>query len=292
MKPGDIVDGKYELVRLIGKGGMGSVWEVRHTRTKQRLALKLLLSEMENESAAIDRFIQESQAAAAIGSDHIIFVTDAGDTADGTPYMVMEYLEGVDLSQIMKRERPMDPQRAVNLIIQACEGLGAAHAAGIIHRDVKPANLFVTRKPDGSERVKILDFGIARIQDTTKSMTSTKAVLGTFLYMSPEQAESSKNVDARADVYSLGVTLYEMLAGTAPYDADSFKELIVKIMMGQQIPLGEVCTDLPEGLVAAGLGWAFVVHQRMALMQRSSMSARESFVLPNVALSVSDSSRE
>ena len=251
MKIGDIVDGKYELVRQIGKGGMGSVWEVRHTRTKQRLALKLLLSEMENEANVIDRFVQEAQAAAAIGSDHIIFVTDAGDTADGTPYMVMEYLEGEDLSQIMKREGPMDPQRAVNLIIQACEGLGAAHEAGIIHRDVKPANLFVTRKTDGAEWVKVLDFGIARVQDATKSMTSTKAVLGTFLYMSPEQAESSKGVDARADVYSLGVTLYEMLSGTAPYDADSFKELFVKIMMGQQIPLGEVRPGLSEGLVAA-----------------------------------------
>ena len=246
MKVGDVIDGKYEILGLIGQGGMGAVYEARHTLIKRRYALKILHAQYaENENIA-QRFILEAQAAAAIGSEHIIESTDAGKTDDGCPYLVMELLEGEDLAAVLAREGPLAPARAAALLAQACDALAAAHRAGIVHRDLKPGNLFIARRPDGEEWVKVLDFGIAKFKDL--SLTPTQLVLGTLFYMSPEQAEVAKQVDARADIYSMGVILYETLTGHLPFDAGELRQVLAQVLMGNSIAPTKHRPDLPAEL--------------------------------------------
>ena len=247
MRVGDVIDEKYRLVKLIGEGGMGLVFEAEHMVIKRRLALKCLHTALASNKNIVERFVCEAQAAAAIGSEHIIEVTDGGRSDDGSPYLVMEYLEGEDLASLLRRQGRLAPERAVELAIQACEGLGAAHGAKIVHRDLKPENLWVESKPDGSDWVKVLDFGIAKFQDL--SLTPTDATMGTPYYMAPEQAERATQVDERSDVYALGVILYEMLAGRRPFEGDSIKEIMAQILFEEAPPLAEVAPALPQELV-------------------------------------------
>ncbi len=241
---GKVVAGKYELIRLLGMGGMGAVYEGRNASTLKRVAVKVLLSpELAQHQQVVKRFFREAQASSVIESDHIVQIFDSGsDPETGFPYMVMELLNGEDLEHTLKNFGALQPLVAAKLILQAATGLARAHEAGIVHRDIKPANLFLTKRDSGELVVKLLDFGIAKVKmegysEASAGLTRTGSMLGTPLYMSPEQAKGSTQVDARSDVWSLGVVLYELLCSQLPYgDATSLGELMVSIITAD-IPL-------------------------------------------------------
>ena len=239
-----VIAGKYKLVRLIGQGGMGAVYEGRNLTTTKRCAVKLLLSpELAGNADIVKRFHREARACAVIESDHTVEVFDSGaDPQTGTPYMVMELLQGEDVESLRTRLSPLSPVAAAKIVLQAATGLAKAHEAGIVHRDIKPANLFISRRDSGELIVKLLDFGIAKIKmenfaQTATGLTRTGAMLGTPLYMSPEQTKGASAVDPRTDVWSLGMVLYHLLSGSLPYPEDpSFAELMVAILTAD-IPL-------------------------------------------------------
>ena len=247
--PGVVVDGKYEVVRVLGHGGMGVVCEARHTTLGERVALKAMLAASARSTEDTARFVREARSAFAVRNEHVARVLDAGTTASGDPYLVMELLEGSDLSTVLKERGPLPIADAVEYVAQACEGLSAAHGMGIVHRDVKPANLFLARRPDGSPLVKVLDFGIAKAEETaTAGLTQTNTGLGTLPYMSPEQVKQSRDVDFRADVYSMGATLYELLTGQKLFVTESGAELIVQILHGDPTPARMRRPDVPPAL--------------------------------------------
>ncbi|MBI2895664.1 MAG: serine/threonine protein kinase [Deltaproteobacteria bacterium] len=226
---GRVLEGKYRIDSVLGKGGMGVVYTATHAKLGKRMALKILRSEMSQDADLVSRFTQEARAASAIGSEHITDVTDFGDLPDGSTYFVMEYLEGVPLSGAMKKTGPIDPAKAVHIMAQICKALGAAHAGGIVHRDLKPDNVFLIRRGDRDDFVKILDFGIAKVGGAVGPRTRSGMIFGTPHYMSPEQAAGNL-VDPRADIYAAGVILFQMLTGQVPFDADSFMGILTKHM--------------------------------------------------------------
>ncbi|MCA9630591.1 MAG: serine/threonine protein kinase [Myxococcales bacterium] len=244
--------GKYRIERVLGRGGMGVVVQAHHTVLGERVAIKFLLTEQVASNDAMVRFLREAKAAARIKSQHIARVSDVGTLDDGAPYMVMEYLEGRDLSQVLEVERVIRTEDAVDFIIQACDAIAEAHSAGIIHRDIKPANLFLTRHHDGSPLIKVLDFGISKFNSAEEpdGITRTAAIMGSALYMSPEQLQRTKAVDLRTDIYALGITLYELLSCRQPFEAETLPELAVAIVMGEPTPLGQLRPDLDPGLIA------------------------------------------
>jgi serine/threonine-protein kinase len=258
VKVGEVIDGKYELVRLIGQGGMGSVWEGRHIQIGRRAAMKFLHPQVAHNAEVASRFLREAQAAAAIGSDHIVDINDVGQLKNGVPFLVMEYLDGEDLASVLKREGRLEPARAVELILQLCEALQPAHAQGIVHRDLKPGNLFLTRLGKQEGWLKVLDFGIAKVrgsvtEQSSEHLTRTGATMGTPYYMAPEQFMGARDVDPRADVYSAGVILYQMLTGTTPYSGSTYEELIINVAAGGATPPRSLQPDLDEGLSQAVL---------------------------------------
>jgi len=252
---GDILAGKYRVDRVLGQGGMGVVVAAHHLQLDERVAIKFLLPEMLANPEATMRFSREARAAVKIKSEHVARVTDVGTLDNGAPYMVMEYLEGSDLAAVVARGA-LPVEQAVDYVLQACEAIAEAHALGIVHRDLKPANLFLARLPGGVESVKVLDFGISKATSLSgsggqDSATRTKALMGSPLYMSPEQMQSSRDVDARGDLWALGIILYELIAGTSPFNADTMPELILKIMSAEPEPLRSRRSDVSEGLEAA-----------------------------------------
>ncbi len=248
---GDLVDGKYRLIRVIGEGGWGIVFEGENLRTMRRVAIKILRAQANVTPDVQARFEREAQAAGRIGSEHIVEVFDLGSLPDGTSYMVMELLSGQDLASRLEAGRLVGPAEE-HVFLQVIEGLAAAHEAGILHRDLKPENLFLVPTRTGGEFVKILDFGISKFNTNVPgavSATMTGAVLGSPVYMAPEQARGLKQIDARADLYSVGALFYECVTGRVPFEGDNFNDLMFKIVLAPRPNPLEFRADLDPGLV-------------------------------------------
>ena len=224
---------RYEVRSLLGAGGFGAVYLARHVHTDAQVALKVLKRYLSSDPVMLDRLLREAKAAASVGNEHIVRVLDAGVSPEGQAFLAMELLEGVDLKELAYRE-PLPPPRLVALMLQVLDALEAAHQKGIVHRDLKPANIFVIRKQTEAgehDFVKLLDFGISKVRQegALDALTRTGMAMGTPAYMAPEQFFSAKDVDGRADVYSAGVILFELLAGRLPFDAQSYADLLVQI---------------------------------------------------------------
>ena len=249
---GTVVDNRYSVIRLIGAGGMGAVYEVEHRLIDRRFALKTLHPEMAKNTEAVMRFHKEARAAGRIGNEHIVEVSDMGHLPSGTPYMILELLEGRDLGKELTATGPLPVPRVVHITRQVCNALAAAHRKDIVHRDLKPDNVFLLQNRPQKDFVKLLDFGISKIRDTLhgigEPLTRTGAALGTPHYMAPEQLEGSANVDARTDVYAMGVVLYQVLTGQVPYDAPSFPGLVIKIMQEPIPSVRALQPHVPESL--------------------------------------------
>ncbi len=254
VEAGTLVDGKYRVVRLLGEGGMGAVYEGENIRIRRRVALKVLHATLASHETAARRFEQEAKAAGMIGSEHIVEVLDFGSLPSGELYLVMEFLEGEDLATRIKRNKRLMPHEAAPIVYQILEGLSAAHKIGIIHRDLKPENVFLVRQRTGQrDFVKVLDFGVSKfstLSGDAMSMTRTGAVVGTPYYLSPEQARGLRNIDARSDLYSVGVVMYQAITGRLPFSAETFNELVFKIALEAPPPAETVVPDLDPTFAA------------------------------------------
>jgi serine/threonine-protein kinase len=252
---GQLIAGKYRMLQVLGRGGMGVVMAALHEHLNQRVALKFLTDNAFQQPEAITRFVREARAAVQIQSEHVARVMDVGTLDSGAPYMVMECLRGQDLKEVSSRRGALPISDAVDFVLQACDAVAEAHSLGIIHRDLKPSNLFLTERPDGSPLVKVLDFGISKALHSTEAsqlqMTASAAIMGSPQYMSPEQIRSSKNVDARADVWALGTILHELLTGAPAYVADTVPGLLAMIVADPPPPLTRCRADAPRELEAA-----------------------------------------
>ena len=250
--PGDVIGGKYRIVRLIGDGGMGTVYEAHHEFLETTVALKFLHSELAKRAGLGSRFLQEARVSARIRSPHVTHVTDVDQTADGSPYLVMELLHGEPLQQAMDRRGKLPPEVAVDFALQILSGLESAHAIGVVHRDLKPDNVFIV-PATGGPLLKLIDFGIAKLRASTefqKGLTRAGVIMGTPEYMAPEQLFAAEGVDHRADLYSLGVILFEMLSGRRPADGDEVEQIVAAVVAGNVRHLATLEPQLHPGLVA------------------------------------------
>jgi len=251
---GSVFAGKYRIERVLGAGGMGVVFAAVHIHLGERVAIKFLNPEAMTDSTTLARFFREGQAAAKIRSEHVARVYDVGTLETGAPYLVMEHLEGEDLAVILKQRGPLPISEAVVYLLQACEAIAEAHARGIVHRDIKPGNLFVTVRPDGSPVVKVIDFGISKVAEAYGpglAVTKTTDVRGSPLFMSPEQLLATRNADPRSDIWSLGVSLFNLLTNTYPFPAPTLPALYARVLHGEPVPLRALRPDAPARLEAA-----------------------------------------
>jgi serine/threonine protein kinase len=253
IRENETVAGKYRIGRTLGEGGMGIVVAARHLELDQMVAIKFLRTELAEQSAAAERFRREARAAARIRSPHICRVLDVGTLETGMPFLVMEYLEGCDVSdELAKRGRFPVPE-ALDYVLQACEALSEAHAVGIVHRDLKPGNLFLESRTDGSRSIKVLDFGVSKSMFDSAAqlkLTKTASLIGSPLYMSPEQLDAATDVDARADIWALGTILYELIAGRTPFLAETIPQLVNAVVNGTQPSFQQLGIPAPLGLEA------------------------------------------
>jgi serine/threonine protein kinase len=250
--PGDVIGGKYRIVRLIGDGGMGTVYEAHHEFLETQVALKFLHADLAKKAGLGSRFLQEARVSARIRSVHVTHVTDVDQTPDGSPYLVMELLHGESLQAVMDRRRKLPVEQAIDFALQILSGLESAHAIGVVHRDLKPDNVFVV-PATGGPLLKLIDFGIAKLRASTeyqKSLTRAGVIMGTPEYMAPEQLFAAANVDHRADLYSLGVILFEMLAGRRPADGDEVETIVAAVVSGNVRHLKDLEPSLAPGLIA------------------------------------------
>lgn len=251
---GEVLAGKYRVEAVLGQGGMGVVVKAHHLQLEEPVAIKMMLAAAAADPDAVARFVREARAAARLQSAHVARVSDVGTFADGRAYMVMEYLEGSDLTGVLETSGPLPITEAVDYVLQAGEALAEAHSLGIVHRDLKPSNLFLTRRRDRTPHIKVLDFGISKIARSAaageRTMTETSALMGTPLYMSPEQMTSARDVDARADIWALGVVLYELLTGELPFVADTLPQICAMVLQAPAPALRLRRPDAPAELEA------------------------------------------
>ncbi|MBX3127194.1 MAG: serine/threonine protein kinase [Polyangiaceae bacterium] len=250
---GDVLAGKYRVEKLLGMGGMGMVVSAHHLQLDERIALKFLLPEALAVPDAVARFVREARAATKIKSEHVVRIIDVGTFDSGEPYMVMEFLQGKDLGEMLRDSGPFAPEAVAEYLLQACEALCEAHVRGIVHRDLKPSNLFLTTRADGTPLVKVLDFGISKITNASSSgpelgLTKTSAMMGSPLYMSPEQMASARDVDHRTDIWALGTIMYELLAGKPPFNADTVPQLCAMVLQQEPAPLHTLRAGLPPAV--------------------------------------------
>ncbi len=238
---GTVLADRYEIVRRIGEGGMGAVYEARHTVIGKRVAVKVLLDKFLEKRELVARLLQEARLASSIGHENIVDVTDFGTTVDGRAFVVMEFLEGEALAALVTREAPLPVERSLRIVRQVASALGAAHAKGIVHRDVKPENCYLVRRGD-ADFVKVVDFGVSKVMHAREDgpewqrLTRTGMVLGTPLYMSPEQARGGEDIDSRADIWAVGVMLYECLTGEVPFRANNYLGVISQVLTHEAPP--------------------------------------------------------
>ena len=250
---GEVILDKYRVERFIGQGGMGVVVAARHLELEQSVAIKFLLPDGMGVAGAIERFVREARAAARLRSQHVTTIYDVGRLPTGAPYLVMELLDGTDLSSLLRSTGRLRVGDAVEFVIQASEAVAEAHGAGIVHRDLKPANLFLTRRVNGTPLIKVLDFGISKVSDpyaTDASLTKTSDVVGSPYYMAPEQVRSAKDVDQRTDIWAMGVILYELIAGQVPFVAENVPQLCAKLLETEPTPITAIRPDVPQALWA------------------------------------------
>ena len=253
MQQGETVAGKYRVTRVLAEGGMGIVVAARHLKLDQQVAIKFMLPDLLRNTEAAQRFLREARAAVQLRSEHVARILDIAELPTGLPYIVMELLEGSDLGAVIYASAPLSVDDAVDYVLQTCEAIAEAHSLGIVHRDLKPENLFVTRRRDGAAWIKVLDFGISKVIPGLESRQSgarvtTRESMGSPTYMSPEQMRCTRDVDGRADIWSLGIILYELLTGRQPFTGRSIAEVCLQVTQDPRPPLGRV--DLPEGLAA------------------------------------------
>lgn len=252
---GAVLDGKYVVGRIIGAGAVGVVFEAKNVELDETVAIKCLRPEMLVDAAVVARFAREAKASAALKSEYVATVHDVGTTPEGVPYIVMEYLDGKDLGAILTESGVFDPRTAVELALHVCEALAIAHAKGIVHRDIKPENLLLAERAGGMRVVKVLDFGISKMALTGSifknelPLVTTVDLMGTPLYMSPEQVRVSGSIDVRSDIWSLGMVLYEVLAGETAFSGQSITEICASILESPPRPLELYRRDLPPGLI-------------------------------------------
>lgn len=251
---GTVLEGRYRLVAVLGEGGMGAVYEAQHTVIDRRVAIKMLHRRYSGSDSATERFLREARAASAIAHPNVIDVLDVGRADDGAAYIVMERLRGASLGELLQRHAIPDTVAAIDLALGILAGLGAAHARGIVHRDLKPDNIFVVNEACTADAVRILDFGISKVTDRSDdahTLTRTGAVLGTPFYMSPEQAAGERDLDARTDLWAVGVMLYEMLGGRLPFPGDSYNAVLARVLTRTPEPLAQLAPGLPAALYDA-----------------------------------------
>ena len=250
---GDVIAGKYRVERVLGEGGMGFVVAATHLTLETKVAIKFIRDGVLGTREASVRFLREAKAAVQLKNPHVAAVYDVGTLESGEPFMVMEYLEGCDLSDLFKQRGALPPSEACEYVVQACDALGEAHALGIVHRDVKLGNLFLTRGAAGVPLIKVLDFGLSKASPFgggETGVTMSAAVLGSPRFMSPEQLQDPRTVDGRSDIWSLGIILYTLIAGRPAFDADTVGKLFAKVMGEEPAPLQSLVPGIDPGLVA------------------------------------------